>query len=47
MIRGVISPTKLWLRRTKRKKIPREGREGAWCPIAPNCHIPDDYTAVS
>ncbi|MBW7057982.1 IS3 family transposase, partial [Paracoccus bogoriensis] len=24
-----------WLRRTKRKKIPREGREGAWCPIAP------------
>lgn len=25
---------RLWLRRTKRKKIPREGREGSWCPIA-------------
>ena len=27
---------RLWLRRTKRKKIPREGREGAWCPVAAN-----------
>ncbi|MGI3212276.1 hypothetical protein ACROSR_14305, partial [Roseovarius tibetensis] len=33
------------LRRTKRKKIPREGREGAWCPIAPNQRWSLDFTS--
>ena len=36
---------RLWLRRTKRKKIPREGREGAWCPIAPNQRWSLDFTS--
>ena len=36
---------RLWLCRTKRKKIPREGREGAWCPIASNQRWSLDFTS--
>lgn len=31
---AVYREERLWQRRTKRKKIPREAREGIWCPIA-------------
>ena len=36
VVERIYREERLWLRRTKRKKIPREGREGAWCPIAAN-----------
>ena len=35
----------LQLRRRKRKKVPREGREGAWCPIAANQRWSLDFTS--
>ncbi|MGI3213146.1 hypothetical protein ACROSR_18830 [Roseovarius tibetensis] len=34
VVERIYREERLWLRRTKRKKISREGREGAWCPIA-------------
>lgn len=36
VVERIYGEERLWLRRTKRKKIPLEGREGAWRPIAPN-----------
>lgn len=36
---------RLWLRLTKRKKIPKEGREGGWCPIAANQRWSPDFTS--
>ena len=33
------------LRRTKRKQISREGREGSWCPIAANQRWSLDFTS--
>jgi putative transposase len=35
----------LWLRRTKRKKVPKAGRKGRWCPIAANQRWPLDFTS--
>ena len=35
----------LQLRRRKRKKVPREGRKGAWCPIAANQRWSLDFTS--
>ena len=35
----------LQLRRRKRKKVPREGREGTWCPIAANQRWSLDFTS--
>lgn len=36
---------RLWLRRTKRNKIPKEGREGSWCPIAAHQRWSRDFTS--
>lgn len=36
VVERIYREERLWLRRTKRKKIPREAREGSWCPIAAN-----------
>ena len=33
------------MRRTKRKKFPKEGREGGWCPIAANQRWSLDFTS--
>ena len=35
----------LWLRRTKRKKVPKAGRKGRWCPIAANQRWSLDFTS--
>ena len=32
VVERIYREERLWLRRTKRKKIPKEGREGGWCP---------------
>lgn len=45
VVERIYREERLWLRRTKRKKIPREGREGAWCPIAPNQRWSLDFTS--
>ena len=45
LVERLYREERLWLRRTKRKKIPREGREGAWCPIAPNQRWSLDFTS--
>jgi len=36
VVERIYREERLWRRRTKRKKIPKEGREGGWCPIAAN-----------
>jgi len=36
VVEQIYREERLWLRRTKRKKIPKEGREGGWCFIAAN-----------
>ena len=45
VVERIYREERLWLRRTKRKKIPREGREGAWCPIAANQRWSLDFTS--
>jgi len=35
VVERIYREERLWLRRTKRKKIPREGREGGWCRLPP------------
>ena len=45
VVERIYREERLWLRRTKRKKIPREGREGAWCPIATNQRWSLDFTS--
>ena len=44
VVERIYREERLWLRRTKRKKIPREGREGGWCPIAANQRWSLDFT---
>jgi putative transposase len=36
VVERIYREERLWLRRTKRKKIPKQAREGSWCPIAAN-----------
>ncbi|MEM6304398.1 MAG: IS3 family transposase [Pseudomonadota bacterium] len=43
-VERIYREERLWLRRTKRKKIPKEGREGGWCPIAANQRWSLDFT---
>ncbi len=36
VVERIYREERLWLRRTKRKKVPTEGREDGWCPIVAN-----------
>jgi putative transposase len=45
VVERIYREERLWLRRTKRKKIPQEGREGAWCPVAANQRWSLDFTS--
>lgn len=45
VVERIYREERLWLRRTKRKKIPKEGREGGWCPIAANQRWSLDFTS--
>ncbi|MEM1362815.1 MAG: hypothetical protein AAGF94_14040 [Pseudomonadota bacterium] len=43
VVERIYREERLRLRRTKRKKIPKTGREGGWCPIAANQRWPLDF----
>lgn len=45
VVERIYREERLWLRRTKRKKIPKEGHEGSWCPIAANQRWSLDFTS--
>ncbi len=45
VVERIYREERLWLRRTKRKKIPKQSREGGWCPIAANQRWPLDFTS--
>ena len=45
VVERIYREERLWLRRTKRKKIPKEGREGGWCPISANQRWSLDFTS--
>lgn len=45
VVERIYREERLWLRRTKRKKIPREARKGSWCPIAANQRWSLDFTS--
>jgi putative transposase len=45
VVEQIYREERLWLRRTKRKKIPKEGRESGWCPIAANQRWSLDFTS--
>ena len=45
VVEHIYREERLWLRRTKRKKFPKEGREGGWCPIAANQRWSLDFTS--
>jgi putative transposase len=45
VVERIYRKERLWLRRTKRKNIPKEGREGGWCPIAANQRWSLDFTS--
>jgi len=45
VVERIYREERLWLRRTKRKKIPKEGREGGWFPIAANQRWSLDFTS--
>lgn len=44
VVERIYREERLWPRRTKRKKIAKEGREGGWCPIAANHRWSLDFT---
>ena len=44
VVERIYREERLWLRRTKRKKIPKQAREGSWCPIAANQRWSLDFT---
>jgi len=44
VVARIYREERLWLRRAKRRRLPREGREGAWCPIAADQRWSLDFT---
>jgi hypothetical protein len=45
VVEQIYREERLWLRRTKRKKVPKAGRKGRWCPIAANQRWSLDFTS--